>query len=199
MQNTSEISHPGNKQNSLCPWEANTGGRGKPLMDKGHSREWQIGLSMIYSRMWLSGSCLVLVLLHGVWNHSTALFESKIKKTKNNKKKKKQHSLQPWPPSCEYLLTRWIFIRQKASSNNSLEMDKHWGQALPAGFRHFSACIPWTVQPSQERLSVPRRWLGHSSQCHIIDVVLTAFREVNVGGENSHRVVQLFPLARHTP
>lgn len=67
----------------------------------------------------------VLVLLHGVWNHSTALFESKIKKTKNNKKKKKQHSLQPWPPSCEYLLTRSIFIRQKASSNNSLEMDKH--------------------------------------------------------------------------
>lgn len=41
MQNTSEISHPGNKQNSLCPWEANTGGN--PLMDKGHSREWQTG------------------------------------------------------------------------------------------------------------------------------------------------------------
>lgn len=198
MQNTSEISHPGNKQNSSCPWEANTG---REILSWTKATAESDRLDWVwptqgcgYQEVAWSWCCYM--------EYGMALFESKMEK-KIKKKKKPSTAYSPGLPSCEYLLTRSIFTRQKESSkessNNSLKMDKHCGQASPAGFRHFSACIPWTVQPSQERLYVPQRWLGHSSQCHIIDVVLTAFREVNVGGENSHRVLQLFPLARHTP
>lgn len=43
----------------------------------------------------------------------------------------------PGPTSCKYFLTRSIFIRQKESSDRSLQMDKHCSQASPAGFSCF--------------------------------------------------------------
>lgn len=38
MQNISETSHPGNKQNSLCPWEASTGCKNL-VLSRGYGRQ----------------------------------------------------------------------------------------------------------------------------------------------------------------
>lgn len=179
MQNTSETSHPGNKQNSLRPWEASTGGKSLSwTRATAEKNVWErlMGPSLA-SSCWqgvVTGShgsriCLALNGEDGgavrgadwdLWsarghdhqeidwsgNRSveyriTCLLMALVESKKNPKKRSvalssmSNTAYNPGLTSCDYFLTRWVFIRQRESSNKTLQMDNGHGQASPAGFR----------------------------------------------------------------
>lgn len=230
MQNTSETSHPGNKQKSLHPWEASTGG--KSLLWTRATAEKSVWERLTGSSLARSCRQGVIAASHGshvclalkgegggavrgadwdLWS-AQGHDHQEIAQSRNgsmeygitcllmalveSKKKPKKRSValssmsntaySPGQTSGDCFLTRWVFLKQKASSSPyrwTTTMAKLHQQDSAVS----SALAPWTVQPSQEHRYDP--CLGHSPQYHIIDVGLMAFKGVNVGGEKPQRVI----------
>lgn len=125
MQNTSETSHPGNKQKSLRPWEASTGGEILWTRATAEKNVWErlVGPSLVGQ----TGTCDLLKdmisrklprLGMTPWrmeSHVSQWLWLSLKK-KPQKRSVALSSMSntaysPGLTSCDYFLTRWVFIR----------------------------------------------------------------------------------------